>query len=69
MLSRRLIGSLAGASLLMPAMAHAHNGEHGTAFMANILHWLSSPTHSLFALIGGAAVAAFVLYSVRKSRA
>ena len=69
MTPRRLTGSLAAITLLMPALAHAHEGEHSAAFIANVMHWLSGPTHSLFAVLGGLGVAALILRSARKKRA
>jgi len=46
--------------------AYAHPGDHGEHILANIMHWLSSPTHSLFAVIGGAIVAYAAVKLVRK---
>lgn len=46
--------------------AFAHDGDHSASFLANIMHWLSSPTHSLFAVIGGLAVAAVIIKLSRK---
>ena len=68
MTPRILIGTAAALSLL-PATAHAHDGEHAALFLANILHWLSSPSHSLFAVIGGVAIAALIIKAARKNRA
>lgn len=46
--------------------ALAHEGEHNAFALANVMHWLSSPTHSLFAVIGGVAVAAIIFKLSRK---
>lgn len=63
MKSLKLMTVLAALSA-MPAAAH--NGEHSHGFVANIIHWLSSPTHSLFAVIGGVAVASLIFKYARK---
>ena len=60
----------AGALSFAAALpAHAHEGDHSAPVLANIMHWLSSPTHALFALIGGVAVSALIIKLARKSRA
>ncbi len=69
MTSRFLTGTLAASSLLIAASAHAHEGEHGAVVLANILHWLSSPTHSLFAVIAGVTVSTILFRIARKRRA
>ena len=46
--------------------AFAHDGDHSTTVVANIIHWLSSPSHSLFAVIGGLVVAAVIVKISRK---
>jgi len=56
-------------ALAVAAPAHAHDGDHSAAFIANVIHWLSSPAHSLFAVIGGVAVSAAIIKLSRKSRA
>ena len=66
---RQKIGLTAVSTAAIPALAHAHDGEHGSVILANIMHWLSSPSHSLFAVIGGVVVAGLLIRSVRKSRA
>ncbi len=50
--------SIFGSALLLAlsAPAYAHNGEHTAPFLANILHWLSSPTHALYSVLGTTAV-------------
>jgi len=51
MKTTRIIGGLIVASLAAPAFAH--NGDHGFSFVTAIGHWLTSPSHSLFAVIAG----------------
>ena len=60
--------SAAGASLLVATPAFAHPGDHGEHVMTMALHWLSSPSHSLFAVIGGLIGAAVIVKLARKSR-
>lgn len=59
----------AGLATLPVATAYAHNGDHGEHIVATIIHWLSSPTHSLFAVIGGVIASALIIRMVRKKRA
>lgn len=55
------------AALALSAPAFA-DGTHSHNVFANIIHWLSSPAHSLFAVIGGLAfVAGLVAMNRRKS--
>lgn len=54
------------AALAVSAPALAHNGEHTHGFVATAMHWLSSPTHSLFAVIGGVAVSALIYKAMKK---
>jgi|GEM_PF-1572620 len=49
--------------------AAAHEGDHSVSMVTNIMHWLSSPTHSLFAVLGGLAGAALITYIARRKRA
>lgn len=56
--------ALAASALATPALAH--DGDHSFGFVANALHWLSSPTHSLFAVIGGVIVVAAVAKLMKK---
>jgi len=46
--------------------ALAHDGEHSHGIVATIAHWLSSPTHSLFAVIGGVVISALIYKAVKK---
>lgn len=57
------------ASLAMATSAHAHDGDHSATLLANILHWLSSPTHALFAVVGGIAASVLIVKLARKTRA
>ncbi|MBL4853291.1 MAG: hypothetical protein JKY25_03540 [Robiginitomaculum sp.] len=41
--------------------AAAHTGTHTEALMSTILHWLTSPTHALLAVVGGIAVIALAV--------
>ena len=67
-MKHRILLTAALASL--PATtAFAHNGDHGEHIMATVMHWLSSPTHSLFAVIGGIVASALIVSLIRKKRA
>lgn len=57
-----------GAALAASAPASAHDGDHSMTVLANIGHWLSSPTHALFSVIAGVALVAIVV-TVAKKRA
>ena len=56
-----------GAALALSTPAFA-DGTHSHNMLANIIHWLTSPSHSLFAVLGGLAFAA-ILFTIahRKS--
>ncbi len=56
--SKITLGALAAMAVSAPALAH--DGEHSFGFVTTALHWLSSPTHSLFAVIGGIAISALI---------
>jgi len=65
---------LLAAALAMPALlsgtsAYAHTGDHGENIVTTIIHWLSSPTHSLFAVVAGGAFVALAYRAIRKNRA
>lgn len=61
---------LAASALLASALpAAAHDGDHSVSMIANIMHWLSSPTHSLLAVLGGLAGAVLMTYIARRKRA
>jgi len=59
---------LTAAALMISAPAFAH-GDHSHNIIANIIHWLSSPAHSLFAVIGGLAFAAVTAAMIRRKKA
>lgn len=62
-ISRKLLSVAAIMATATPAFAH--EGDHSVGFASTALHWLSSPTHSLFAIMGAAAVTALVVKLVR----
>ena len=62
--SQLVLGTAAAMSVSAPALAH--NGEHSFSFVATIMHWLSSPTHSLFAVIGGLAISALIFKAAKR---
>ena len=64
-----MAAALALPALLSPTTAFAHEGDHGTYVLTNIMHWLSSPTHSLFAVLGGIAFVGLAVSIIRKKRA
>ena len=63
-ITKTLAWTAAALSLSAPAFA---DGNHSHNIVANIIHWLSSPAHSLFAVMAGAAfVGALVAMKRRK---
>ncbi len=70
-MKHRIISAAAitGASLMAATPAFANGATHGHTTIANIIHWLSSPTHSLFAVIGGIIFVAATVKLARKKRA
>ena len=62
------LASAAGA-LALAAPAYADTGAHHADIVTHAIHWLSSPSHALFAVLGGLAVSALIIRAVRKSRA
>lgn len=60
--------SIAGA-LSLPAAASADTGAHHADILTQIIHWLSSPAHALFAVLGGLALSALIITLARKTRA
>ena len=64
-----LAAAIAAPALLTHTSAFAHDGDHSGYVFTNIMHWLSSPTHSLFAVIGGVAFVALAVSIIRKKRA
>jgi len=57
------------AALAASTPAFAHTGDHSASIFANIIHWLSSPTHSLFALVSGLIIVGGTVAFTRKKRA
>jgi len=41
--------------------AFAHTGSHEASFLVNPMHWLTSPTHALLAVVGSAAIVALIV--------
>lgn len=64
--SKISLGTVAAFAVSAPALAH--DGDHTLGFVSTAIHWLSSPTHSLFAVIGGIAISALI-YKVSKKKA
>ena len=58
--------SAVAVALAAASPALAHDGEHSHSFVATAIHWLSSPTHSLFAVIGGVVISALIYKAVKK---
>jgi len=59
---------LVAATALLATPAYAHDGDHSMGVFATVMHWLSSPTHSLFAVAAGAGIVVG-LYALNKKRA
>ena len=64
--SKISLGTVAALAVSAPALAH--DGDHTLGFVSTAIHWLSSDTHSLFAVIGGIAISALI-YKVSKKKA
>ncbi len=64
---KKTVLTFAGA-LAIAAPAAAHDGDHSMTILANIGHWLSSPTHALFSVIAGVALVALAV-TIAKKRA
>jgi len=62
--TKTILGVMAAMAVSAPALAH--NGDHSLSFVATAMHWLSSPTHSLFAVIGGITISALIFKAVKK---
>ena len=62
--SKIILGVAAALAVSAPALAH--DGDHTLGFVATAMHWLSSPTHSLFAVIGGIAISALIFKALKK---
>lgn len=63
-LTKTLGWTAAALALSTPAFA---DGDHSHNVAANIIHWLSSPAHSLYAVIGG-LVFAGTLYAIARRK-
>jgi hypothetical protein len=50
-----IITSLAATS------AFAHTGSHEAPLLANVVHWLTSPTHALLTVVGSAAIVTLII--------
>lgn len=59
LLKSSIITTAVAAVSAIPAFAHA--GPHDASMMANIIHWLTSPSHAAFAVIGSLAVVALIV--------
>lgn len=62
--SKKILGAVAALAVSTPALAH--NGDHTLGFVATAMHWLSSPAHSLFAVIGGVVISALIFKALKK---
>lgn len=51
----------AAIASLSAVPAFAHTGSHEAPMLANIMHWLTSPTHALLAVVGSAAIVALIV--------
>ena len=63
-LTKTLGWTAAALALSTPAFA---DGTHSHNMLANIIHWLTSPSHSLFAVLGGIACVA-VAYTIARRK-
>ena len=63
--SRIILGAAAALAISTPAFA---DGDHSHGVIATAMHWLSSPAHSLFAVIGGIVISALI-YKASKKKA
>ena len=62
--SKTILGVAAVIAVSTPALAH--DGDHSLGFVSTAIHWLSSPAHSLFAVIGGVAISALIYKAMKK---
>jgi len=64
----KTLKTLSGVAVALAAAAPAlaHDGEHSHSFVVTAIHWLSSPTHSLFAVIGGVVISALIYKAIKK---
>jgi len=61
--SNFILGTAIALTAASPAFAH---GDHSQGIFATVVHWLSSPVHSLFAVIGGVVVSALIYKALKK---
>ncbi len=61
--SKIILGAVAALAVSTPAFA---DGDHSHGIFATAIHWLSSPAHSLFAVIGGVVISALIYKAVKK---
>lgn len=66
-LAKLTAGAAVSLALAMPAQAHT--GAHQADTLTRIIHWLSSPPHALFSVLGGLVASALIIHLVRKHRA
>jgi len=59
LLKTSIISATIASLSAMPAFAHA--GSHEASLLANIMHWLTSPTHALLAVVGSVAIIALIV--------
>lgn len=63
-ISKTVLGVVTALAVSSPALAH--DGDHSLGFVATAIHWLSSPTHALFAVLGGVAISALIFKAAKK---
>jgi len=61
--SKIILGAIAVMAVSTPAFA---DGDHSHGIVVTAFHWLSSPAHSLFAVIGGIAISALIYKTMKK---
>ncbi len=66
-ISKTIVGTMAAIAISAPAFAN--NGDHSLGFVATAIHWISSPSHSLFAVLGGIAISALIYKAAKKKKA
>ena len=62
--TKTVLGVMTALAVSAPALAH--DGEHSHSLVATAIHWFSSPTHSLFAVISGVVISALIYKVVKK---
>ena len=61
--TKTVLGVMAALTVSTPAFA---DGDHSHGIIATTIHWLSSPAHSLFAVIGGVVISALIYKALKK---